>query len=141
MKTEFLTYLQERFGIPANLFDDFEFYGASKGRVYLGPKSAISSPEPVSVGFLAARIGNSIKPSTNLIQLFGKYATKNIINLNKENTIKYANGEDVIIDSKEFTDGYVILSYQGSPLGCGHAKGKTITNLLPKAKRLQLKFL
>ena len=94
MKSELLEYLEERFGISRSAFQNFEFYAASRGRIFLGPKKMIPSPEPVSVGILAARTGNAIKPTTNLLQLFGRHADKNIINLDPENLRKYANGHD-----------------------------------------------
>lgn len=144
MKKDVLQYFDQRFGISASAFKDFEFYLGSKGRIFLGPKNTINKPEPVSIGLLAARVGNSIKPSTNILQLFGKYATKNIIALTKEQTVKYAKGEDIRFTSKELgdiSDGYVILSYHDTPLGCGFLKENLVTNMLPKAKRIELKFL
>lgn len=140
MKKMLFGYLEERFGIPGSVFAGHEFYSASKGRVYLGPKKTISSPEPVSVGMLAARIGRAVKPSTNLLQLFGRHATKNIIKLDRKNTLKYVNGEDIEVET-DATDGYVLLTYKNSSIGCGFLKGKKVGNLLPKAKRARLKFL
>jgi NOL1/NOP2/fmu family ribosome biogenesis protein len=144
MRDEILGYLEERFGIPASMFEGFGFYGASRGRIYLGPKSVLPRPEPVSVGILVARAGGALKPTTNLIQLFGRHATRNVVSLGRENALRYANGDDLTLapgEKEDTTDGYVILSYLGSPMGCGRLAGDVVSNLLPKGKRLKLKFL
>ena len=141
---KFLDYLFERFGIPHHVFDEYGFYSASRGRIYIGPKSCPPKLNPVSMGLLAARSGETFKPSTNLLQLFGGYATKNIVNLGKENALKYAKGEDVEPTSNEqgnASQGYVIVSYIGSAMGCGFLKDSKIKNMIPKAKRIELKFL
>jgi len=140
MKEMLFGYLEKRFGIPASVFAEHEFYAASKGRVYIGPKKAISEPNVVSVGMLAARISRTVKPSTNLLQLFGRHATKNTIKLDRENTLKYVRGEDIEVET-DATGGYVLLAYKGSPIGCGFLEKGSVKNLLPKAKRAQLKFL
>jgi len=144
MKSQLFEYLESRFGILPPKFKDFEFYGASRGRIFLGPKHIISRPEPVSVGILAARTGNAIKPTTNLLQLFGRHASKNIVNLNKENIMKYAKGESLLLTEQEknsSSNGYVIVSYSSVPVGCGYLKDDSLDSLLPKAKRLSLKYL
>jgi len=144
MREKIVTHLQERFGIPMSVFDDFEFYGGNKGRVYLGPKNPIINPEPVSMGLLVIRVDNSIKPTTNLLQLFGRYANKNIVILTKNHTLEYTNGSDIRPTAEETnnsTNGYVVVSYEDSVIGCGMLKEGLLTNLIPKAKRLKLKFI
>jgi hypothetical protein len=70
-KEKILGYLKGSFGIDSRIFDNFGFYEGGKGRVFLGPKKAIEKPEIVSLGMTIARINHSVKPSTNLFQLFG----------------------------------------------------------------------
>jgi NOL1/NOP2/fmu family ribosome biogenesis protein len=139
-----LEYLEKRFGIEHHHFNKFEMYAGSKGRIFLGPKTTIYRPTPVSVGLLIARIGRSIKPSTNLLQLFGRYVKKNFVSLTKEQTLQYLRGEDLELSEFEIqkaTEGYVLLVYFDFPLGCGLLKGNNIKNMLPKAKRLDVEFL
>jgi len=139
-----LDYLDERFGLEEKLFEKLGLYLASKGRVYLGPKSAIAKPRVVTLGLLIARISGAVKPSTNLLQVFGKKVTKNFIELTKEQTIVFANGSDVNVEQNQLADaseGYVLLRYHEAQLGCGLLKGKSIKNMLPKAKRLEIKYI
>ncbi len=139
-----LDYLEERFGIGRRHFDAFGLYMGSKGRLFLGPKRVPGQVRPVSVGILAARIGKAVKPTTNLLQLFGRYATRNVVQLSKEQAIAYLNGDDLKVSEKETrkaTEGYVLLKYLGFSLGCGMLKEGTVRNLLPKAKRMEAKFI
>lgn len=139
-----LTYLEERFGLAPALFEDFGFYLASKGRVYLGPKNFIGVSGIVTVGILVARVSKTVKPSTNLLQAFGHYVTRNFVELDREQTTAYAKGKDIMLSERQIcsvSDGYVLLRYKNFPLGCGLCKGNLVRNMLPKAKRLMLKYL
>ncbi|MBD3210779.1 hypothetical protein GF318_05340 [Candidatus Micrarchaeota archaeon] len=141
MKKEILHYFRERFGIPPSCFQTFSLYAASRGRIYVGPETTIPRPEPVSVGILAARTGNAIKPTTAILQLLGRHATRNIVRISRKDAEKFAGGQDLKAGETEATEGYVLVSYQDTPLGCGFLKGGTVRSMIPKAKRLQLKFL
>ncbi len=134
-----LEYFRERFGIPEETFDEYGVYLGQKGRVYLGPKNLIQKPDISSIGMLMARVDKSVKPTTNFLQLFGGRADRNAIDLSKERAIAYIRGDD--LEADEGSDGYVILRYNGSVLGCGFLKGKAIQNMLPKAKRQNVKFI
>ena len=139
-----LAYLEERFGLGPAHFEGFGLYLASKGRVYLGPRVAISQPRVVTLGLLIARISRAVKPSTNLLQAFGAMVTKNYIELDRIQTISYAKGEDIRLSPesvKSASEGYILLRYSGIPLGCGLLNGQEVKNMLPKAKRLELHFL
>ncbi len=137
-----LDYLQSHFGLEPSLFSDFCFYLTSKGRIYLGPRQIINQPKIVTLGIMIARADSGIKPTTNLFQVFGRHITKNILQLTKEQTIKYVKGEDMILhDTSAASDGYVLLKFNDYPLGCGLLKGKTLKNMMPKAKRLGLKYI
>ena len=135
-------YLEKRFGIKRDSFNDFNLYTEEKGKIFLGPKTFIN--RCISIGLVIARIDNSIEPSNNLLQTFGKYDKKNFILLNKEDALSYIKVEDLEFlqdEIKEATEGYVLLKYSNFPLGCGLLKGKHLKNMLPKAKRLKLEFL
>jgi NOL1/NOP2/fmu family ribosome biogenesis protein len=136
-----LSYLEERFGIDRRHFSDFEFYMASKGRVFLGPKGIPGRLKPVSVGILVARMSGSVKPSTNLLQLFGRHASRSIVSLPKEQALRYLRGEDLKLTDGGATEGYILLKYLDFPLGCGMLKKGIVKNMLPKAKRIEAKFI
>ncbi len=133
-----LDYFEERFGIEKSNFDDYGLYMGSKGRVFLGPKKLIDKPPIIAPGILIARISQAIKPTSNFIHMFGHLAKRNVINVTRERAKDFAMGSDL---EAEGDDGYVIVSYEGKPLGCGLLKEGAIKNLLPKAKRQELKYL
>lgn len=133
-----MEYLEERFGIGKENFSDFNIYLGKKEKCYLGPKNVIEKPEIISPGMLMAR---SLKPTTNLLQMFGHKATKNLITLSKEQAVSYVKGEDLRIGNPGADDGYVIVKYGDYVLGCGFLKGELLSNNIPKAKRLEVKYL
>jgi NOL1/NOP2/fmu family ribosome biogenesis protein len=139
-----LAYLELRFGLEKGLFDDYGLYAASKGRIYIGPKKIPNHPRIATVGLLIGRAGDAIKPSTNLLQLFGRQVRKNSVVLTKENAKAFIGGNDVKVSAGELgdtTDGYVLVKYLDFPLGCGMLKGENVRNMLPKAKRLTVTYI
>jgi NOL1/NOP2/fmu family ribosome biogenesis protein len=142
IKTEVLRYLELRFGLSPDEFENHRLYLASRERVYIGPRSVMDDRKLVTVGILIARASSSIKPTTNLLQLFGARIKKSVITLDREQAIAFAKGNDIpITDPQDATDGYVLLKYQDISMGCGLLKAGNLKNMLPKAKRLDVKYL
>src|SRR3989344_3614836 len=73
----------------------------------------------------------SKKPSTTFFQSFGMFIKKNIIDLNKEQTIYYIDGKDILIVQNE--KKYVLVKYKEFSIGCGLIKD----NILKECKRFQ----
>lgn len=143
-KQQTLDYLQRRFGMLPELFADFEFYAGPNGRIILGARRIDDRLSPDTAGLLIARIGRTVKPSTNLLQLFGKHVSRNLVVLNPQQTALYIKGNDLEVTAAEIgdtTEGYVLLKYLSYPLGCGLLQGNHIKNMLPRAKRLEVSRL
>jgi NOL1/NOP2/fmu family ribosome biogenesis protein len=139
-----LEYLERRYGLVPELLADFEFYASANGRVILGPKEIDPCLSPDTAGLLIARIGNTVKPTTNLLQLLGEHITRNFVTLDRDKAALYIKGLDLEVNAAEIGDtveGYVLLRYLAFPLGCGLLKGTHIKNMLPKARRLDIRFL
>ena len=142
-KDQVIVYLSERFGMASELFSSWEFYSGSKGRIILGPKDINPALRPDTAGLLIARIAKTVKPSSNLLQLFGTHVSRNAISLSRENTMRFVRGEDLSLSPEESataTEGYVLLRFAHYALGCGLLKDGRIKNMLPKAKRVGLKY-
>jgi len=77
------------------------------------------------------KIGQFIKPSTRMIQVFGKNATKSRLEIGKEDMMRLLNGVTLDIESQQ-EDGYVILSYEGDTLGLGLLLNKLVHSQLPR---------
>ena len=106
------------------------------------PKLDYSRLRLEGIGFVFARITKKgIKITTNTAQMFGKYATKNIITLTQEEVDKVIRGLDIEIEDervREIEEGYVIMrSHLGDYLGVGLYRNGRIKNMIPKARRIR----
>ena len=114
-------------------------YIGSKNRIYIGPEE-IERLVPESTGLCIFRLDRTPKPTTNFIQLFGKKITKNIINLDRNQTLDLCNGSDLEIVSN-VEPGFVSLMYKNISLGCGHWNGEILKNQIPKSRFCKINFL
>lgn len=143
VKDSVFTYFEARFGLGRAAFEGYGLYLGPKGRVYLGPLHAPSNIRIVSMGLLLARADGGIKPSTNILQLFGARAVRGILSLEPPQTRDFIAGRDFFVSRDQAAqagDGYVLVRYQDYQLGCGMLKGTSVKNMVPKAKRQELKL-
>ena len=143
---EFVKYLEERFGIEKSAFSGFTFHETSE-KIYIFsadiPQKNLDGLRIVQTGIVAGRIfdkGGKFKPTTNLLQIFGKFATKNIVQLSEKEKEDFVRGLD--IDNKAadgVENGYVIVKFGVDTLGCGIYSDGSIKNQIPKARRMALR--
>ena len=107
------SYLEERFGISENIFDDYLMFKRKSNwwllketpRIVFGAQLKVSQ-----VGMKAfQRVGAFVKPGTRMIQSFGHKATKAKFGLNKLQLVKLLAGE-TIPANPNLDEGYLILS-------------------------------
>lgn len=136
-----LSYLEDRFGISPTAFDPYLFFTKRKGWWLLKDNShlcGVSKLKVSQVGMRAFRqVGQYVKPTTRFVQLFGKLATKAVVPLDIESLLGIAKGEPIMVDLK-VENGYVILSYEGYPLGVGLYVDGGVMGRLPKK---EIRFL
>ena len=113
----------------------------SKNKIYISNNLELERINPESKGICIFRLDKSPKPTTNFLQLFGKYISKNYIEINNKNTIKYCKGEDLTLNNKSIIPGFVLITNNKRFLGCGHWNGKLLKNQLPKSKFCNINFL
>ncbi len=142
-REEILGDIESRFGISKNVFEDFFLFKGTKGRIFITSKIPQESLGYYiqTLGQLFCRLDATVKPSTNMIQIFGKFATKNVLELKKEDAQKAISGFDFEIKNSECSDGYVILKYKNFFLGCGLLKNCQVKTMIPKAKRIKVDLL
>ena len=138
-KNIILEYCYERFDINNDEFTAYNWYIGSKKRIFIGPIE-IERINPESIGLCIFRLDKTPKPTTNFIQLFGKKIKKNIIELDKNNTLKFCNGLNLEIKSNN-EPGFVSVNYNKIALGCGHWNGEILKNQIPKSKFCKINFL
>ena len=130
------SFLEERFGIPEKLFDDYLLFSREKSWTLIrnGPHVISASRLKVSkVGLKAfKRIGGFVKPTTRMIQAFGSFATKAKITVNREQLSRLLEGEQFPVHL-DLDHGYVILALDdGRILGLGLLIKENIRSQLPR---------
>jgi len=125
----------ERFGIPEKVFERISFF--RRGRMIW----AFSLPEipPFrceSVGMRVISMRESPwKPTTYALQLWGRYARKNVIDLDDEMARRFFAGESLELRAP-VERGYVVVTHMGSVIGCGlYTPGRLISQL-PRERRI-----
>ena len=135
------SYLEERFGIPAKLFDGFLLFKKNKSWWLLKETNALAAACRLKISSLGMRafnqVGDFIKPTTRLIQIYGTSATKAGIELREEELRRLLEGEGIPVDPG-LVNGYVILRHKGHPVGLGLLINGTVRSQLPSK---ELKFL
>ncbi|MCG6537583.1 MAG: hypothetical protein L7F78_23430, partial [Syntrophales bacterium LBB04] len=87
------------------------------------------------------KIGGFIKPSTRMIQVFGRNATKSRLEVGKDDLRRLLAGEPLPIESGQ-ENGYLILSHEGDILGLGLLLNNLVHSQLPRQyKKLLGPFL
>ncbi len=80
---------------------------------------------------------NEIRLSIEGVQILQDQITKNIFELNKEQSEIWMKGNELNI--KTGIKGFAIMKYKNDFLGCGKASEEKITNFIPKNRRLKEK--
>jgi NOL1/NOP2/fmu family ribosome biogenesis protein len=136
-----LDYIDKRFGIHKGIFDDYLFL-KKKGNYWLLKRSPlvhrVTSLKVGIVGMKAFQeVGSFIKPTTRMIQFFGHWAERAVLNVDKEFLKRLLNGEFIQTDM-EIENGYVILSLEFKVLGLGLLINGEVRSQLPQK---DVKFL
>ena len=141
-KRDLFKEIKEQYGIEKPILDKYEYLERSD-KIWLTTKCALSKDlsnlKMEGIGMLFARRSATLKLTTNAIQLFGKHATKNILELNPRDTQNYLRGLDLenIDSSEKFTSSYVIVKSGNDYLGCAIYKDNRLKNQLPKQRRIK----
>jgi NOL1/NOP2/fmu family ribosome biogenesis protein len=138
MNERIFEYLKERFGIPSSALETTELVKSSD--LWVSSRAAARFPvrNPVRRGIRFARIlTRGFKLTTAAIQVFGRYATRNVVNLGPLEAARYVRGQDVEVDPCETVEnGQVIVTSGEDVLGSGLYKDGRVKNQIPKARRI-----
>lgn len=148
--------LADRFGVPPDALKARRLYVGGQDRVHLGPEDPVdgdllSALQPDTGGLPAARPQATVKPTTDLLQLVGRHATRNVVLLGRDAARRYVAGEDLEAGTWEpvegTTTGWVVVRYVDDAtggafdLGCGLLREDRLENVLPKGRRVELAHL
>ncbi|MCX7642717.1 MAG: hypothetical protein N2116_02765 [Armatimonadetes bacterium] len=145
-KREVLRYLPQRFGIPVEVLDKFN-YTWSGGAIWMTsvPLELLPNHKAIQrVGLRALRkVPQGWKPTTPLLQFFDRYITKNRISLTHEQWKRILTGQAIDcfregFSTDELTPGYIALELDGVVVGCGFFNGRFLNHQLSKVRAAEL---
>ncbi len=137
-RRQVIAWWSERFGVPEEVFEPYDFYLKGKGTIW-----AVRRFERLPTGLRLEALGMVImrkgklgwKPTTNAIQVFGRYARKNVVDLDERQMRAFVAGEAIKGPFEGLEEGYVVVRYKGRPLGCGLYRGGVLRSQVPKVRR------
>ena len=143
-REEALSYFCERFGLSKDIFSELGLFQTER-KIYVLTNAGLHDhlfPSSETAGLAFLRPNGVFKPTTDFLQLVGKLARKNFVELSREDAERYIHGEDLDLSKKEVAldPGYVIVKYKGYVLGCANFKEGNMKNQLPKSRRMRLKL-
>jgi len=136
MVEKILKEIRNRFGIPEEVFSKWKIVEA--GDLWIMSEEAFKFPIKnfSRKGIRLVRVyRDGYKLTTAGIQIFGKYATKNVLEISHEQVKDYLEGKDLSVGSCNAENGQVIIKYGNDYLGSGLYVNGKVKNQLPKGRR------
>jgi hypothetical protein len=145
-KREVLRYLPQRFGIPVEVLDRYNYIWSGYAIWMTSvPLELLPSHKAVQrVGLRALRkVPNGWKPTTQLLQFFDRYITRNRISLTEEQWKRLLSGQAIDclrdgISVEGLSPGYVALALGDIIVGCGFFNGRFLNHQLSKVRAAEL---
>ncbi len=136
---ELLRKIEERFGIRIDT-EAYHIFPKRKGEFWITSREVAEEelPFPHRAGFKFAQVFSrgGFRLSTHAIQLFGRRATRNVVEVNERERELFIRGED-LPNRWEVKGGQVIVRYRGFPLGSAVASEDRLKNQVPTARRIK----
>lgn len=133
-KTFLLSYLNDRFGIPEDVFDGYFLFAKKRTFWLINRSPQISKIAHLKIKRLGIKafqeVGSFIKPTTRLAQYFGHLATRAVFNIDENQLEDLLKGEYLPME-EDLENGYVILSLKGQVLGLGLLINGKVRSQLP----------
>jgi len=124
----------------AKLKINYAFLQNNKNRIFIVNKDLekinLEKLRFNSIGMYFCDLENGIRLSIEGSQIIGPTATKNIAEINEEQTKQWFKGEDLKI--KGNYDGFVIIKSNNDFIGCGKYKDSKVLNYVGKSRRVNL---
>jgi len=127
-----------RFGIPESAAERLEVLGAPDV-VFIGTPEVMKfdACRPMRRGIRLCRVfPHSLKPTTWAMQVLGRRATKNVIDVTEAQAASLINGGDVELDA-EAQDGFVLLRCRGFIVGVGLYRRPIVRSQIPRHRPVE----
>ena len=141
-RTEVLSWWEERFGIEPAVFTDYTFWERGAGKVWAFHGDLDSPVDIPALGMTVLRTRQEHwKPTLEAVQRFGRYASKNCIELSRPEAATFFRGEDQELDW-DGDWGYLIVTHElagePEPLGVGLYVYGELRSMVPKGRQREL---
>lgn len=132
---EALQMLNRQFGIaPADLEELAVFLEGEMINIATPEAFAFDQFKTLRRGMeLGCVYAHEIKPDNDFVQIFGGRARRNVCPVTTDELHKYLRGERL---HKKTEPGFVIISYEGRPIGIGRANGREIKSAVQRQRRI-----
>jgi NOL1/NOP2/fmu family ribosome biogenesis protein len=127
-----------RFGIPESAMGRLSVL-PTEDVVFIGTKEAIEfdACRPMRRGIRLCRVfPHSLKPTTWAMQVLGRHATKNVIDLDGVQAASIINGGQFELEANA-EDGFVLLRCRGFVVGVGLYKRPLLKSQIPRHRPVQ----
>ena len=144
-RKRFEELLQKVFGCKEEVFRGQPLLiSGRKGRIWLTTKRAVSfdlQPYRIhTIGLYIGRIDEEGRPRLSVegAEIVARYATRNIVYVDEQAALAYAQGKDVSPARMVDCDNrqYVIIMCGNRVIGCGLLVNRVVKNILPKGRLL-----
>jgi NOL1/NOP2/fmu family ribosome biogenesis protein len=125
--------VRERFGIPKDAFAGLRALEEQE-TIFVGTPEVMEfdAVRPMRRGIRLARMyPHSLKPTTFGMQVLGRRATRNVIDVSDEQAKRLINGESLNIEA-DSENGFVLLRWQGFVAGVGFYKRPVLKSQIPR---------
>lgn len=134
-RSEVADLWHSRFGMPKTVFEGYRFYRKAQSIWVISDEDLPNlSYEALGLRMISLK-DRPWKPTTCALQIFGRYATKNVVHLNDCRAKAFLAGERQALEA-ECEPGYVVVFYRGEVLGCGLYSHGILASQLPKERRM-----
>ncbi|SFS79754.1 DUF7122 family protein [Halostagnicola kamekurae] len=111
-REEVVDYFADRFGIPAETFEEYTFWEKGAGKIWIYAGEAPSPIEIEAIGMTCLRTRQEHwKPTTDFVQRFGRRATDCVIELSREEARAFIDGQDQDLEW-DGDWGYLIAAHE-----------------------------
>jgi NOL1/NOP2/fmu family ribosome biogenesis protein len=131
-----LDELVKRFGFPPGLFRTWALVAHEEDVFITTPEAEeFDRIKPVRKGLRLARIfPHGFKPTTNAMQVFGARATRNTVELTRDQAQSFVSGTAIAL-AAQAEDGFVIVRHDGFTLGVGLYRHGQLKSQVPLSRR------
>ena len=141
-RAEVVSWFDDRFGIPPDVFESHSFWEKGKGKVWILAGDHRSPIEVEGLGMTILRTRQEHwKPTTDGVQRFGHHATRNVLDLDEEQATRFIAGETQPVDW-DGDWGYLICAHElaggREPIGVGLYVRGELQSMVPKGRRRTL---